>query len=74
MDTWLAQLPKTSLGWLVCIRIAVGLAMLSNGLNKLGLKLEGGPPAANWLTTAAPLKTSLENAIKSPAVDPDMWR
>jgi thiosulfate dehydrogenase [quinone] large subunit len=70
MGNWLAQLPKTSLGWLAFVRIAVGLAMLSNGLNKLGVKVEGGPPAANWLATAAPLKASLEAALKSPAVDP----
>jgi len=70
MGNWLAQLPKSSLGWLAFIRIAVGLAMLSNGINKLGVKVEGGPPAANWLTTAAPLKGILEGATKSPAVDP----
>ena len=70
MGNWLAQLPKSSLGWLAFMRISVGLAMLSNGVNKLGVKVEGGQPGANWLTTAAPLKGILDGATKSPAVDP----
>jgi thiosulfate dehydrogenase [quinone] large subunit len=69
VNRWLASFPKTSLAWLAFIRIGVGLAMLSNGINKLGVKIEGGQPAANWFT-APPLRGILDGAIKSPAVDP----
>jgi thiosulfate dehydrogenase [quinone] large subunit len=70
MGSWFARLPRASLGWLALVRITVGLAMLSNGINKFGVKLEGGPPGANWLVNATPLRTILDGATKSPAVDP----
>jgi thiosulfate dehydrogenase (quinone) large subunit len=59
------QLPGTSLAWLAFIRIGLGLAMLSQGISKLGV---GG---ASWLTTnPPPLKGILENAVKGPTIDP----
>lgn len=70
MGTWLAQVPKTSLGWLAIIRISVGLAFLSNAFSKMGVKIEGGQPGGNWYASGAGLKGILEGAVKSPAVDP----
>jgi thiosulfate dehydrogenase [quinone] large subunit len=78
MGAWLASLPRTSLGWLVFIRIGVGLAMLTQGISKLGLRLEGPQPGPNWLVTAAPLTGILagnpqqagSGAVNSAAVDP----
>jgi thiosulfate dehydrogenase [quinone] large subunit len=69
LDRSLAAYPRTSLAWLSFIRIGVGLAMLSQGINKLGVNV-GGPPGQNWLVNAAPLKGILENAVKGPTIDP----
>lgn len=75
---WLESAPRTSLGWLAIIRIGLGLSLLTQGINKLGLRLEGPQPGPNWLVSVAPLTGILagnpqqpgSGAINSPVVDP----